>query len=110
VVSDVSWSSKQAGSTAVGGRPSVHGGCAAAKSSDQRRVIIKRGRRCRCRRRRRRRWRRWRRRRGGRGKYKKDVRSCGVWHVFFLHSLVVVCNGFLQFARVYYTETGQIRI
>jgi len=41
---------------------------------------------------------------GGRGKYKKDVRSCGVWHVFFLHSLVVVCNGFLQFARVYYGD------
>lgn len=95
-VSDVSWSSEQAGSTAVGGRPSIHGGCAAAESSDQRRVIIKRGRRWR---RRRLRW-----RRGGRGKYKKDVRSCGVWHVFFLHSLVVVCNGFLQFARVYYGD------
>jgi len=93
-VSDVSWSSGQAGSTAVGGRPSVHGGRAAAESSDQRRVIIKRGRRWRCR----------RRRRGGSGKYKKDVRSCGVWHVFFLHSLIVVRNGFLQFARVYYGD------
>jgi len=86
VVSDVSWSSGQTGSTAIGGRPSVHGGCTAAKSSNQRQIMIKRGRR-------------WRR--GGRGKYKKDVRSHGVWHVFFLHSLVVVCNGFLRFARVF---------
>lgn len=44
VVSDVSWSSKQAGSTAVGGRPSVHDGVAAKSSNNQRRVIIKRGR------------------------------------------------------------------
>lgn len=91
VVSDVSWSSKQAGSTAVGGRPSVHDG-------DGGRVVVKPKAGCKIKRG------RPGGRRGGRGKYKKDVRSCSVWHVFFLHSLVVVCNGFLQFARVYYGD------